>query len=55
MAAGQHSMNVFVRTFIHAELAYWYVETADGRAAFALERRLINGELGQVPLLNPPA
>jgi hypothetical protein len=53
IAAGEHGMDAFVRRFIHAELGYRCVETPDGGAALALERRLIDGELGQLPLLNP--
>ncbi|CAB4666597.1 unannotated protein [freshwater metagenome] len=44
-----------VRDYVHAHLSYRYVITEDGKAALELERNIINGALGDHPILNPPA
>jgi hypothetical protein len=44
-----------VRDYVHEHLSYRYVVTEDGKAALELERHIINGALGDHPILNPPA
>ena len=44
-----------VRDYVHENLSYRYVVTEDGKAALELERHIINGALGDHPILNPPA
>jgi hypothetical protein len=44
-----------VRDYVHEHLSYRYVITEDGKAALELERHIINGALGDHPILNPPA
>jgi hypothetical protein len=44
-----------VRDYVHEHLSYRYVVTEDGKAALELERHIIDGALGDHPILNPPA
>lgn len=53
IGAGTHSMDAFVRRFIHAELSYRFLSTRDGARAFEVEKRARGGALGALPLLNP--
>ena len=54
VADGTASFDALVREYIHGELAYRFIETADGAEARALEARLRRGELAAgPPVLNP--
>lgn len=54
IASGRHSLDAYVRRFIHARLGYRYLLCSDGVEARAIEGRLRRGQWrhGQ-PLLNP--
>ncbi len=53
IAAGRHSLDVHVRTYIHQHLGYRYTFCKDGAAALALERVIQRGEWPcGVPMLN---
>jgi hypothetical protein len=53
-AAGDLSLDAVTRQYIHDNLGYRYVVTADGKTALALERDVQRGAIaGQQPLLNP--
>ena len=53
-AAGRLRLDDEVRRFVREHLAYRWVATADGRAAFRLEAALVTeGINGELPLLNP--
>lgn len=43
-----------VRDYVRENLSYRYVVTADGKSALELERHIIDGALGDHPILNPP-
>ena len=43
-----------VRDYVRGNLSYRYVVTADGKSALELERHVIDGALGDHPILNPP-
>ena len=51
---GRHSMDVFVRRYIHEHLGYRFLMVRDGIAAFEIERSIRTGAWGHgKPLLNP--
>jgi hypothetical protein len=53
-AAGELSLDIATRRYIHHHLSYRFVLTNDGDTALALERAVQRGALeGQTPLLNP--
>jgi hypothetical protein len=54
IAAGRHSMDAFVRRFIHEQLGYRFLMMPNGASALAAERSLRTGawEYGK-PYLNP--
>jgi hypothetical protein len=47
-------MDILVKEYIHQNLSYRYSLTEDGAQALALEKLIVNGALGNPPLLNPP-
>jgi hypothetical protein len=54
ISSGQRSFDSLVRTFIHANLLYRFVETESGVVAGALEMQVRRGVLrAGAPLLNP--
>jgi hypothetical protein len=54
IAGGQHSMDAFVRRYIHEQLGYRFVVTTDGASAYKIERSVCSGEWGHGrPQLNP--
>jgi hypothetical protein len=54
IASGRHSMDVYVREYIHENLSYRFAETTDGVEARKAESMIKNGELScGPPLLNP--
>jgi hypothetical protein len=54
IASGRHSMDTFVRRYIHENLSYRFVMVSDGAAAKAIETAIKNGEWDHgCPLLNP--
>jgi hypothetical protein len=53
-AAGELSLDITTRRYIHHHLAYRFVITNDGKTALALERAVQRGALeDQPPFLNP--
>jgi hypothetical protein len=54
IASGRHSMDAFVRRYIHENLSYRFVMVRDGAAAYGLEAMIKGGEWEHGrPLLNP--
>jgi hypothetical protein len=54
IATGGHSMDAFIRRYIHRNLSYRFVMLPDGAAAYAIEAAIKNGEWEHGrPLLNP--
>ncbi len=54
IGAGGHSLDAYIRTFIHDYLTYRYVEVAGGPEARSLEAAIKSGALSAgPPLLNP--
>jgi hypothetical protein len=54
VASGRHSMDVFVRRYIHEYLSYRFVMLPDGLTAYGVEAAIKNGEWEHGrPLLNP--
>lgn len=51
----QLALDRLVRDYVREHLSYRFVVTPDGVAATALEREVINGALGEHPILNPPS
>jgi hypothetical protein len=51
----QLALDRLVRDYVRENLSYRFVITPDGVAAAALERQVINGALGEHPILNPPS
>ena len=47
-------MDILVKEHVHQNLSYRYCLTEDGDQARALEKLILNGALGNPPLLNPP-
>jgi len=52
ISSGRHSMDAFVRRYIHENLSYRFVIVPDGAAGYALEAAIKRGEWAH-PLLNP--
>jgi hypothetical protein len=53
IASGRHSMDPFVRRYIHEHLSYRFAMVNDGATAFDVERRICTDAWGRgVPLLN---
>jgi hypothetical protein len=53
VVAGTHQMDAHVRSYIHKNLGYRLVMLSDGKAAFALETSIKNGDWSHgKPLLN---
>ena len=53
--ARELSLDRLVRDYIRKNLSYRYVTAEDGDSAMAIERKIINGDLGEYPILNPPS
>ena len=54
IAAGHHSMDAFVRRYIHEHLGYRFLILADGSSAYIAEHRIRTGAWGHgKPHLNP--
>ncbi len=54
IAAGEHQMDVFVRRYIHKNLAYKFINVPDGATAYSIEASQKNGEWDHGrPFLNP--
>jgi hypothetical protein len=54
VSSGRHSLDVYVRQYIHQHLGYRFSLCGDGAEAIAMERRIRRGEWPSgKPLLNP--
>jgi hypothetical protein len=54
IASGRHSMDLFVRRYIHEHFGYRFFIVRDGASAFEMERSIRTGAWGHgKPLLNP--
>jgi len=47
-------MDILVKEYVHQNLSYRYCLTENGDQARKLEKLIVNGALGNPPLLNPP-
>ncbi len=47
-------MDILVKEYVHQNLSYRYCLTENGDQARKLEKLILNGALGNPPLLNPP-
>ena len=53
IAAGTVKLDRLVRDYIHARMSYRYILVPDGKTAYAIEREVQGGALGNQPLFNP--
>jgi hypothetical protein len=51
----QLALDRLVKDYVQENLSYRYVITEDGKSALELERQIIDGALGDHPILNPPS
>lgn len=55
VAQGEVNLDALTHKFIHAHLAFRWVETPDGKTAHEVERLILRGEWAHgAPLLNSP-
>lgn len=53
ISSGQHSMDAFVRRYIHESLLYRFIILSDGKTAYAVETKIRRGDWAfGCPLLN---
>lgn len=56
IGAGRHSLDVYVRRYVHQHLGYRFIICPDGAEALDIERQIKSGDWSNgKPLLNPQA
>jgi hypothetical protein len=53
IASGRHSMDPWIRRYIHREVGFRFVTTPDAISARTLEQQARSGALGSKPIFNP--